>query len=176
MPSSSVLPARSRLTKPSNGLIVRWRRPKVKSVRTSAAVLWGVTSMRPQVVRQKAGKMVGPRLWRWLAGVAVAALCPCARGTEPPAAELFRRDVQPILKRLCYDCHGDGAKEGNVAFDELAPGESLLNHDLWFKVLKNTRAGIMPKEQKRLPPSEQQALDKWILFTAFGADPHNLDP
>src|SRR6188768_4275147 len=56
----------------------------------------------------------------------------------------FRKDIQPILTEFCYDCHSDGAKKGNVAFDELKT--NALTHDptLWLKVLKNVRAGLMP--------------------------------
>ncbi len=89
----------------------------------------------------------------------------------------FRKDVQPILKEFCYDCHGDGAKKGEVAFDELKTDAALLNHELWLKVLKNSRAGLMPPEKKPQPSAEQrQQLEKWIKFSAFGIDPKNPDP
>src|SRR3954463_16281818 len=29
--------------------------------------------------------------------------------------ETFNKNVEPILKTYCYGCHGDGAKNGNVA-------------------------------------------------------------
>ena len=134
--------------------------------------------MRTQIVRQKTPVVAGPRLSRSLACVALAFLCPCAFGADAPARVQFHKDVEPILKEFCYDCHGNGAKKGNVAFDNLATDEALLNHDLWLKVLKNTRAGIMPppKTRMRLSPGEQRVLEKWILFAAFGVDPQNLDP
>jgi hypothetical protein len=89
----------------------------------------------------------------------------------------FRTGVQPILQEFCYDCHGDGASKGNVAFDELKSSEALLNHDLWLKVLKNTRAGLMPPNKKPRPSSEQQhALERWIKYEAFGLDAQSPDP
>jgi len=89
----------------------------------------------------------------------------------------FQRDVQPILKEYCYDCHGDGAKKGNVAFDELSSEQELLNHDLWLKVLRNVRAGLMPPEKKPKPSTAERAtLEKWIKYSAFGIDPQNPDP
>ena len=78
----------------------------------------------------------------------------------------------------CYECHGNGQSEAGIAFDKLTTDDQLLkNPDLWLKVLKNTRAGIMPAEgNPRLSAADQATLDKWIEFTAFGVDPQNLDP
>src|SRR5262245_9217483 len=55
----------------------------------------------------------------------------------------FRREIQPLLKEFCYDCHADGANKGNIAFDEFKSDQAVLeNHDLWLKALKNIRAGL----------------------------------
>ena len=134
--------------------------------------------MEYRSIQRKVGEIVGP----WLSGLivilVVAMLCPGARGAESPVAAQFHKNVEPILKENCYECHGDGAKNGNIAFDELKTDESLLNHDLWLKVLKNTRAGIMPppKDHQRLPADKQAILDQWIETSAFGIDPKNPDP
>ena len=42
-----------------------------------------------------------------------------------PAAAQFHKDIEPILTEYCYDCHGDGAKKGGVAFDELKSDEEF---------------------------------------------------
>jgi hypothetical protein len=100
-----------------------------------------------------------------------------AQGAGSPAAEDFRRKVQPILSQYCYDCHGDGMKKGGVAFDELTTDEQILSHDLWLKALKNVRAGLMPPLKKGRPnPDEQKTLETWIKFEAFGIDSKNPDP
>jgi hypothetical protein len=100
-----------------------------------------------------------------------------AADAETAAAAGFRRDVQPILREYCYDCHGDGAKKGQIAFDELTTDKSVLNDDLWFKVLKNTRAGLMPPHKKPRPsPEDQQKLERWIKYEVFGIDPNHPDP
>jgi len=100
-----------------------------------------------------------------------------ARSPGADAVAQFREDVQPILQEFCYDCHGDGVKKGGVAFDELKSDDALLNHELWLKVLKNTRAGLMPPEKKAKPSAEERAkLEKWIKASAFGINPGNQDP
>src|SRR4051794_892349 len=87
----------------------------------------------------------------------------CTVLTDPAATPAgsaeFHSRIQPILQEYCFDCHGDGAHKGNVAFDEFKSDEVLLeNHELWFKALKNLRAGLMPPPQKPHPTLEQKQL------------------
>ena len=99
-----------------------------------------------------------------------------------PAAEKkevsqFRKDIQPLLAEYCYDCHGEGMSKGNVAFDELKSDDALLDHQLWSRVLKNVRVGLMPPAKKPQPTAEERKrLENWIKYQAFGIDPNNLDP
>jgi hypothetical protein len=99
-------------------------------------------------------------------------------GAENPAAADFHRDIQPLLTKYCYDCHGDGAEKGKVAFDTFKTDAELLGrHDLWLSVLKNTRAGMMPPAKKPQPTAEELArLEHWIKAGALGLDPANPDP
>src|SRR5438046_97927 len=118
------------------------------------------------------------RPFRVLALLAIGALCPSTPGAEIPAAADFRKEVRPILETYCSDCHADGAKKGGVAFDEFKSDEALLaDHDLWLRVLKNVRAGLMPPEKKPHPSTQEQArLAEWIKFDAFGINAKNPDP
>ncbi len=92
------------------------------------------------------------------------------------AAADFSRNIQPILSERCYDCHGDGEKKGGVVLD--APVGSLVqDHELWSKVLKNVRAGLMPPAKKtRLAEDEKKHLADWVKYQAFGIDPKAPDP
>src|SRR5436190_7055959 len=110
--------------------------------------------------------------------LALTALCPRAWGAEIKAAAHFRKDIQPILTEYCYDCHGDGMDKGNVAFDTLKSDEEILGkRDLWWAVLKNLRAGIMPPAKKPRPPEKEiRRLEDWIKYEAFGIDPKDPDP
>jgi hypothetical protein len=101
-----------------------------------------------------------------------------AMASNPQAVESYRKDIQPILAKYCFDCHADGAKKGNVAFDTFKSDDELVGkHELWHAVLKNTRASIMPPAKKPRPtPEEQQVLERWIKYGAFGIDPKNPDP
>jgi mono/diheme cytochrome c family protein len=96
---------------------------------------------------------------------------------DSSAVSDFSKSVQPILSKYCYDCHADGANKGGIAFDELKTGDKILDHDLWLKVLKNTRAGLMPPQKKPRPTAdEQKAIETWVKYEAFGIDPRNPDP
>src|SRR5262245_1556263 len=76
------------------------------------------------------------RLWRQAGVMGLIIFCIPVCGSENKAANLFRKDIQPILVEYCYDCHGDGMKKGNVAFDEFKSDEELLdNRELWWKAL-----------------------------------------
>ena len=107
---------------------------------------------------------------------------PLRAGEQTPAPLDFRKEVHPILESLCYDCHADGARKGEIAFDEYASDEArLADREQWWKVLKNVRAGLMPPPRKTQPTSEQKqplAMDQVIVFRldADGPDPGRVVP
>ena len=108
----------------------------------------------------------------------IAALLPTASRAEPPAAATYRSKIQPLLDNYCYDCHGDGSKKGKVSLDTFASQEAMFHdRELWWKVLKNVRAGVMPPADEDQPTKEERAeLERWIKQGIFGADPSNPDP
>jgi hypothetical protein len=105
-----------------------------------------------------------------------------ALAADNPAAKNFHAQVEPLLKKYCYDCHGDGMNKGKVAFDELAADDAqlLAKRDVWLAALKNVRAGLMPPpDEEGIPrPSADEIakLTNWIKYEAFGIDPANPDP
>jgi hypothetical protein len=94
------------------------------------------------------------------------------------AASDFEAKIKPVLTKYCYDCHGDGMKKGQVTLDHFKnEGEILAADDLWYRVLKNVRASVMPPEKKEKPTAEEiKTLETWIKTAAFGLDPKNPDP
>jgi len=116
-----------------------------------------------------------------LLGAAPANTSPAQTAAAPsknPAIAAYHKEVEPILAANCYDCHGNGESRAGVAFDQLKTDDQILhNPDLWLKVLKNTRSGIMPAGgNPHLSAQDQATLDNWIKFSAFGIDPKQLDP
>ena len=98
------------------------------------------------------------------------------------AAELgtqtFVEQTQPILEEYCGSCHDNGMKKGGVTFADIeADTKRLSDPNLWWSVLKNVRAGIMPPSGKPRPESnELRILEDWIKYSAFGIDPKDPDP
>jgi Protein of unknown function (DUF1588)/Protein of unknown function (DUF1587)/Protein of unknown function (DUF1592)/Protein of unknown function (DUF1585)/Protein of unknown function (DUF1595)/Planctomycete cytochrome C len=93
-------------------------------------------------------------------------------------AKLFRDKVQPMLAEHCYECHADGAKKGDVTLDKFPSSDPLQGgNDLWWRVLKNVRSGLMPPaDQERPTAEEMRVLETWIKQQAFGLDPKDPDP
>ena len=101
-----------------------------------------------------------------------------ATAAEVAGARAFHQNIKPILENYCFDCHADGAKKGNVAFDEFATDQAVVeNQELWLHALKNLRAGLMPPPKKPQPtPEEKERISQWIKSAVFKIDPQNPDP
>jgi hypothetical protein len=117
----------------------------------------------------------------FLAGVCALVLgwsAVTAFAAESPAAAPYKSKVQPLLAKYCYDCHGEGTKRGNISLDEFPSEEEMFhNRELWWKVLKNVRAGVMPPAKKPHPSDEEKGeLARWVKFGVFGLDAANPDP
>jgi mono/diheme cytochrome c family protein len=117
--------------------------------------------------------------WNWLAAVAVLSMVP-ASGLRAGETVLERFDdkIAPIFIDHCYQCHESAVAKGNVALDKFTSAEAIAaNPNLWWSVLKNVRAGIMPPAGKPRPTSEElAALADWIKRDVFKSDPGDPDP
>ena len=114
---------------------------------------------------------------RAMGAVMAAIWSSVASAAESPAFTRFHREIQPILEKYCYDCHGNGVGKGGVTLDGFASDASLHDPKLWSRALKNVRSGIMPPaDEERLPPAEAEKIMRWIKRDAFALDPANPDP
>ena len=69
-------------------------------------------------------------------------------------AELHQ-NVLPLLKQYCWDCHGDGAKKGDLALDGYTNVTQVLaDKRVWDQVLSNIRSGDMPPKKKKTQPTD----------------------
>lgn len=93
-------------------------------------------------------------------------------------ADAFRQHVAPVLAKYCFDCHGEGAATAEVAFDQFASDAHLLqSRELWWKALKQLRAGFMPPQGEPRPSADEiTQLESWIKTAVFEIDPQNPDP
>ncbi len=94
-----------------------------------------------------------------------------------PALTKFQEEIQPILDQYCYDCHGYGSDKGGVVLDGFSNDETLRDHKLWLRVMKNVRAKIMPPaDEAEMESEEIEKLTAWIKRDAFELDPGTPDP
>jgi mono/diheme cytochrome c family protein len=100
---------------------------------------------------------------------------PAAPAADAPT---FEKQVRPIFKAYCFECHGDGEKlrgkldlrlrrlivQGGASGPAIVPGQpddSLL--------VQKVRAGEMPPGKKKLSPAEVAILVRWVADGASAA-------
>ena len=89
-------------------------------------------------------------------------------GDERQAFELlgmqFERDVRPLVKRFCLECHSTDGQEGEVDLEQFNTfNEVRRDPKSWQKVLKMLEAGEMPPEDSEQPSLEEsELLNRWV--------------
>lgn len=85
--------------------------------------------------------------------------------SDDPALAAFENDVRPIVRALCYECHGPEHDEGGIRFDQLNPDlVSGPDAETWHDALNQLNLGEMPPPQVKQPTLEQRRLlTDWIL-------------
>lgn len=115
--------------------------------------------------------------------VALAAMG-LARGVsfanEPDATPSFERDIRPIFRAHCFDCHGATEDKkggldlrlvrfqltGGEAGPALVPGKPDESY-----LLERIRSGEMPPGEGKVTPKEIETISKWIAAGAPTARP-----
>jgi len=112
-------------------------------------------------------------------GLTLAALLAITVTASGEVEVEFREKIEPFLQDYCYDCHGDGAKKGDITLDDFKDLSSHLeNHELWLRIWKNVRTHLMPPVEGDFQPSpeERAELMAWIESNVLKLDPENPDP
>lgn len=89
-----------------------------------------------------------------------------AVGTATPRPKLaaFRRDIEPVLKKSCLECHGPETQEGNIRIDTLDP--DLLHGDdvnWWLEIVAVLSNGEMPPaDGAALSDKDRSKIIDWL--------------
>ena len=84
----------------------------------------------------------------------------------------YDRDIQPLLKAYCYDCHGEKRQKGEVNLETFTDEASLYrNPKLWENVLRQMQDHEMPPKNKPQPSAEElERLTGWLDGMLAGLD------
>ncbi|MBC8001546.1 MAG: DUF1592 domain-containing protein [Opitutaceae bacterium] len=90
----------------------------------------------------------------------------------------FDKDVQPLLRKYCYSCHGDGKSKGEVTLDHWPDDATrIADRKTWETVIRVMQNHEMPPEKKPQPtPKERDIINKWIDLKVLQCDCDNPDP
>lgn len=90
-------------------------------------------------------------------------LC-AATDRDQASRNQFEKHVKPVLKQLCFRCHGPDEQEAQLRIDTLSI--DLVNSDAgdhWEEVLNQLNVGAMPPEDEPQPtPAQREAITSWI--------------
>ena len=109
--------------------------------------------------------------------LAAVVLCMSSAALEPAAAADvdFAREVQPLLARRCFACHGPDTQEAGLRLDEaeaataeldsgvvaIVPGDAA-GSELMARITSDDEFLQMPPEGSRLTAAEVEVLRRWI--------------
>lgn len=117
---------------------------------------------------------------RWLLLIVVAGLV-AFRGAAPtvkaqqekpqeaaPAAPGFSKDVRPLLKTYCFDCHGPSKRRGGLNLEMIDDdAEALDLVELWDDVGERVTGEQMPPRKSKQPTEdERRVLLAWVDHVA----------
>mgnify|MGYP003338879105 CR=1 FL=1 len=117
--------------------------------------------------------------WVMAVGVSLHVAMAAVGAPTAPNAPTFERDIRPILKAQCFQCHGESGKtKGGIDLrlrrlmlhgddgPAIVPGKASES-----RLLQLVRSGEMPKDGKPLSPAQVQLIERWISLGAPTARP-----
>lgn len=83
--------------------------------------------------------------------------------TDAELAQAFEQQVQPLLEKYCYDCHGSEVMESGIRVDQLDASRPERSLKLWRGIEHQLANHKMPPEDEPQPnASEREQLITWI--------------
>src|SRR5687767_3520752 len=96
---------------------------------------------------------------RWLLAASLAFLVAASasvRSQAPaPAGQATVASASPqqaLLNQYCITCHNSRAQMGGLALDSVSLDSVTANAEVWEKVIRKVRAGLMPPAGRPRPP------------------------
>jgi mono/diheme cytochrome c family protein len=93
----------------------------------------------------------------------------------PLSPQLQPGATQSFVTAYCATCHNARLKTGGLALDGLDTAKLSDHADVWEKVVRKVRAGVMPPQGARRP--EELELQRFVEYVEGGLDRHaSLQP
>jgi len=82
---------------------------------------------------------------------------------QTPAAAPAAASQRALLDKYCVTCHNDRVKTANLSLQNLDMAHVAGHAELWEKVIRKMRAGVMPPPDLPRPPQvEYEGLRDWL--------------
>ena len=86
-----------------------------------------------------------------------------AQRQVPTAGTASDAAPQALVQQYCVTCHNDRSKQGGLSLENQNIADAGNHPELWEKVVRKLRAGLMPPPGVRRPPlSDYDALRDWL--------------
>ena len=110
-------------------------------------------------VTSRVGRALGA-----LAPVGLGLLLPAAAsGAQAPAAKAEANPQRALLDRYCVTCHNPRMKAGNLTLDSVDVTNLGANPQVWEKVTRKLKAGVMPPAGRPRPDAQtHQSMVTWL--------------
>jgi mono/diheme cytochrome c family protein len=148
--------------------IAQYRRPIVGPLPVD-----GDRMIRPLVI----GAIVG------LYGLTLAAQAPSrlaaapARAARAQVAAADAATYRAMLDTYCVSCHNQRLKTGDLTLDSIDIADPGANADVWEKVVRKVRVGMMPPQGARpLEPDARASLLRWLTSSLDRASAARPNP
>jgi len=95
-----------------------------------------------------------------------AALSAAQTGSAVPVATSQQASQEALLKQYCVTCHNARLKTGGLELDGLDLAKLPDHAEVWEKVVRKVRAGVMPPQGMRRPePAALESFVSWVEDT-----------
>jgi cytochrome c5 len=95
--------------------------------------------------------------------VVLLAAAPMTAQRAPAAAAAPPAPTERTLDQYCVTCHNDRLRTSNLSLEKLDLATAGDHAELWEKVIRKLRAGVMPPPGVKRPPlAEYEALRDWL--------------
>src|SRR3954471_9278487 len=92
------------------------------------------------------------------------------RAVTPPSAS--STDGAALVQQYCVTCHNSRTKTGGLVLENLDPSNTSANADLWEKVARKVRGGMMPPQG--MPRPDESTLGNFVAHLETSLDAQAL--